>query len=155
MAYTPCSCSPCVGCVTVNSCPDNSNCLQLPTMVIPAETSVPCNSSGTVDIGAESNLDACETSINWWVDTWDDIAFENVEIDSNGVLAFDSTNSMVAGQSYKFTGRAACASTLVSGYWQVTLIGKNLCYGINCPDEDTDCNPCTGVCEESDDVEVS
>lgn len=151
----PCNC--CVGdcTITVNGCPDSADCLQVASIIVPPATSITgCGGEGSVDVGAESTLTACTTSITWSLISWDTTAFTDVAIDSDGVLTFTSTNAAVADTYYKFIGKVHCSGSLLSQYFTVTVPIKNLCYGVTCA-ESLSCNPCTGGCITPPDVEIS
>lgn len=143
-----------MGCVSTPSC-DSGTCLKPATMVIPSENSIlPCGVTGTVNIGTNSDLTACETTITWYLDSYDSVAFEDVSINSSGVLEFTSTNSAERFTPYKFIGHVTCSGTYLSAYFTITVYIKDGCFGVTCPDGES-CSPCDGTCGAIPDVEVS
>lgn len=123
-------------------------------MVIPPQSSVgPCGSAFTVDIGAESDLTACETSINWYILSYDEVAFTGVSINSSGVISGTTTNAAVVGSSYTFIGKVTCDDSLLSQYFTVKMFIKDLCFSVVCPEGES-CNPCDGTCGTPDDIEL-
>ncbi len=156
MAY-PCTCT------YVDYNPPSSNCgsgtcLKIPrSIVVSAEDSVAgCGGEGTIDIAAESDLTGCTTSINWGLyNTWDSAAFEDASLNSSGVLSFTFSDSAQLNTPYLFTGVVTCEDTLLSQYFKVTVYVKNLCVASTICAEGQTCNPCTGLCADEIDVELS
>lgn len=133
----------------------SGTCLKVASLVISAETSIPCNGGvGSVDIAAQSDLTACTTGITWTLVSWDTAAFTSVSLSSSGVLAFTSTIAAVAGTFYEFIGKVHCNSTLLSQYFKITVPIKNLCYGTAPCSTGFFCNTCTGGCVAEVDVEL-
>lgn len=151
MVY-PCTCSS-VSYPPESSCP-SGNCLRVPSItVLPQDSVSGCGATGTVDILAESNLDICETTVNWYLLSYDTAAFEAVTL-TTGVLEFTTTNAALVGSSYTFTGRVTCEGSLLSQYFTVNVFIKNLCLGVLCVTEGESCDPCSGECVETPDVEL-
>lgn len=158
MAYPCCCCTPVS--VSTPSCP-SGDCLKVASIVVnPSSSVLPCGASGTVDIGAESDLDICTTGINWYLlpvseGGYDEDAFTGVSLSSSGVLSFTTTSLTALNTFYRFNGKVTCSDTLLSQYFYVLLSVKNACLEIVCPDGQT-CSPCDGTCiDDAPDVELS
>jgi hypothetical protein len=157
MSYYPCSCSGCTDCnSTTPSCPDGSSCLKIADITLYSNTSVlPCGSSLTANVGAASDLDVCETTINWGIVSYDEDAFTNVSVNSSGVVSATTTDAAQLNTFYKIIGKAICTETLLSSYFTVKVSVRNACLDVaSCPTGET-CNPCTGECAETVDAELS
>lgn len=161
MSYYPCSCSPCSepGCVSVPNCP-SGNCLRVASLIVYANNSVlPCGSSATVDIGAESDFENCDGTIDWYIlpstqGGYDSDAFTDVSIDSDGVLSLTTTNATLLNTFYSFIGKVVCEDSGLSQYFTVKFSVKNACLTIVCPEGEV-CDACTGTCGEAVDSGLS
>lgn len=123
-------------------------------MLNPSSSVLPCGGSGTVDIGALSDLTACTTTVNWGLLSWDTDAFESVSINSSGVLSFTTTTAIELNHFYTFTGKVTCDDTLLSQFFTVQVSVKNACLTVMCSGDQI-CNPCTGTCIDPPDVELT
>lgn len=157
MGY-PCNCSPVS--VSTPSCP-SGDCLKVASVVVnPSNSALPCGGTFTVDVGALSDLDICTTGITWHLlpvsqGGYNDDAFEDVSINSSGVLTGTTTTAIALNTFYTFNGKVTCSDTLLSQFFYVKLSVRNACLDVVCPDGQT-CDPCDGTCQdEAPDVELS
>jgi hypothetical protein len=156
MSYYPCSCSPCTDCSSSTpSCP-SGDCLQVASLTIFGNSSIlPCGSSFTTDVGAASDLSICTTTVNWGIVSYDEDAFTNVAVDSDGVVTGTTTTAMELNTFYEILGKAVCTTTLLSQYFKVRISVRNACLdAAPCEDPDQVCNPCTGTCIDAPDSEL-
>lgn len=142
----PCTCCSDDCQTSYPDCP-SGNCLKAASVVVQGESSVAgCGASKTFDIGTLSDLSVCETTITWSLISWDTTAFTSVSINSSGVVSLTTTNAAAAGTAYQVVGKVFCNSTLFSQYFTLTIIVRNLCYGVVCSGATPYCNTCTGGC---------
>lgn len=156
MAFYPCNCSSCTDCSSSTpSCP-SGDCLQIASLTIHSNSSVlPCSGSFSADVGAASDTSICTTTVNWGIVSYDEDAFTNVAVDSDGVVTGTTTTAAQLNTFYEILGKATCTTTLLSQYFRVRLSVRNACLDVIC-DSGFTCNPCTGNCvEDEPDSELS
>lgn len=116
---------------------------------------LPCGTQFSSDIGAASDTTICTTSITWGIVSYDEDAFTNVAVDSDGVVTGTTTTAMQLNTFYEIIGKAICTTTLLSQYFKVKISVKNACLDTICEDPEQVCNPCTGTCIDAPDSELS
>lgn len=153
MAY-PVNCCCCVPVsVTVPACP-SGNCLRVASLVVtPSNSTLPCGGAFSISIGAESDVTACTTGVNWYIINYNEDAFDNIVISSTGVVTGNTTSTISLNTPYTIVGKVTCDGSLLSQYFYITFFVKDVCFEIECSGTQ-ECNPCDGTCQEPVDVEL-
>lgn len=133
--------SPCgSGCTTCNTC--TGECYGAST---PGAATVPCGSIGnTFDVTSGLNLESCDETNTFSLTAPDQVS---ATIDENGVITYDLANGLVAGAKYRVNWTLECSKygMTVSGFLDITVADQ--CEDVEC-DPGSQCNNCTGECEE-------
>ena len=132
--------------IVVDPGPDSDpceDCLNISSSVVGCPNSIgPCGETGTIEL--TTNCVAPTWSI-----VYHDPAFENVAIDGDGTLTYDTVEGEATPNTYyDIIYKVTCGDEEFVG---LGVIGtaksciKNLCSGVNC-DEGEVCDECTGLC---------
>lgn len=132
-----------VSVVSQPNCLDN--CLKISTLRVGCDDGPePCGDTMEIDLTEYNNVTASPCAVVYSLKGYDQTAFSEVTLTSEGLLTFTSTTTFVKNTEFKITYRVDSPCSILSDQADVFICMKDLCKNTDCPGY---CDKCTGDCD--------
>lgn len=111
----------------------------------------PCGDTLDLDISDRVSNSINTSDTNFSVHSFDQTAFASVTVSAEGVISMETTADAVEGKRYTITLKVTTTGGDGNEYavfGDVFICIEKTCNGVDCP-EGQECNPCTGLCEDT------